>query len=206
MLVHLTCSTCQRSFLRDRYDVRPGRSYCSVLCKRNRKPDPLQLTPDGTSALIPLRARDGTVRAHAIIDVEDIPLAEPWYWSMSVKGYAHRNPQINGRRQGIRLHCAILGLAPGDPREGDHIDRDKLNNRRSNLRIVPKKAQGQNQPSVAGSSSSYRGVSYRKDTGKWKASVTVEGKDLYLGCFETEVEAATFARAARRAWLPYATD
>jgi hypothetical protein len=206
MPVYLTCSTCQRIFPRDRGDVHPEHNYCSPTCRWNHPPYPLELTPDGACALVPLRGRGGTIRAYAVIDASDVDIAARWHWSLSSTGYAHRNAWAGGRRFTVSLHREILGLASGDPREGDHIDRDRLNNRRSNLRIATRAQGGQNQPSRTGSSSQYRGVSYRKETGKWRARVCSNRKTLYAGVFETEIEAANAVREARLRLLPFAVD
>ena len=38
--------------------------------------------------------------------------------------------------------------------------------------------------------SGYRGVSYRKDTNKWSANITIDYKSFSIGCFNTSIEAA----------------
>jgi hypothetical protein len=92
--------------------------------------------------------------------------------------------------------------------EVDHIDRDRLNYRRTNLRVF-RKTQGanpQNKPSYHGSSSAYRGVSWHKGTQKWMAYVKTQGRVTYLGVFTSEQEAAEAARAGRQRLLPFAVD
>ena len=91
---------------------------------RQRKEAPMQ--PD--SIRIPLHARDGSIRAHAVIDECDAHFATH-RWRLHSAGYA--KGRIDG--QDALLHRAILGLARGDGLEVDHIDGDKLNCRRSNL-------------------------------------------------------------------------
>lgn len=104
------------------------------------------------------------------------------------------------------LHRLLLGLAHGDKREGDHRNRNRLDYRRQNLRIVSKGANGQNVSSSRGATSHYRGVSWVKAISKWMARVETNGKSMYLGVFANETEAAEVARVARKRLLPYATD
>lgn len=160
---------------------------------------------DDTTVRIPLRARDGSVKAYALIDAIDADFINQWRWSLS-KGYAERVAYRNGSPTTYRMNREILGLIHGDDRQGDHISRDRLDNRRSNLRVIPKNAQSQNQPSHRNSSSQFRGVSWMGRLQKWRAEITVDGKRHYLGLFISETDAAEAARAARKKFMPYAMD
>jgi hypothetical protein len=156
---------------------------------------------------IPLRARDGSIRAYAIIDPQDAHLADH-RWCLSTWGYAVRSlPKEPGQRRGlqVRMNRDILGLLPGDPRRGDHINMNKLDNRRANLRIVTAGQNSQNRPSHRGSVSQYRGVSWSKKARKWHAQVQSAGKRHHLGFFVDEHEAGRAAAAARAQYLPYST-
>ena len=163
---------------------------------------PDDTAPEG-AMLIPLRARDGSVRAYALIDVADAEWVNQWRWSLGADGYAYRSRREGRAKHTIRLHRAILGLTRGDGQEGDHIDRDRLNCRRTNLRKLPGKGNRQNVSSTIGSSSKYRGVYFDKDSRKWRAYVQVEGRQRYFGRFNDEEAAAEAARLARIRLLPY---
>lgn len=154
---------------------------------------------------IPLRARDGSIRAYALVDAADAEFVNQWRWSLS-KGYAARGERVGNKVRHFRMHRELLGLRRGDAMDGDHINRDRLDNRRSNLRSLPKGANAQNQSSNAGSSSRHRGVSWDTGTGKWRAYVGSNGKTTFLGLFTEEREAAVVARAARLAMLPYTIE
>jgi hypothetical protein len=104
------------------------------------------------------------------------------------------------------MHRELLGLKRFDGIIGDHINRDHLDNRRTNLRKIQKHLSSQNQPSHAGSSSSYRGVTWNKRQRKWQASVKASGRYFYLGLFTDESEAARVAQRARLRLLPGAVD
>lgn len=163
---------------------------------------------DANAVPIPLRGRDGTVRAYAIVDAADAAWVNQWRWSLLNRGgYARRRITQDGRQKTVLLHRELLGLPrDNDGRRGDHIDRDTLNNRRSNLRILPSGGNQQNVPSHAGSSSSHRGVTWDKSRGKWMARLTAEGRHINLGRFTNEVAAAKAVRAARARLMPFAVD
>jgi hypothetical protein len=98
---------------------------------------------------IPLRKRDGTIAAVAIVDEEDAHLVRRFYWHLSTRGYAMRSAYLGrtngkGRSEGHFMHRQILGLKSGDRHQVDHINRDKLDNRRQNLRLVTQAENNQN--------------------------------------------------------------
>src|SRR5690348_7035928 len=95
------------------------------------------------TARIPLRARDGSIRAHVIVDASDAAWVNQWRWSLS-GGYAYRTATINGRKETVWLHRALLGCIQRDGIEVDHIDRDRLNCRRHNLRRLNHSGNAQN--------------------------------------------------------------
>lgn len=99
------------------------------------------------------------------------------------------------------LHYWILGPPPVGLRP-DHINRDKLDNRRSNLRFVTHGQNLQNsgpRPKKAAKSSQYKGVYWHKQNYAWTAVVTVNYRNIHLGGFATEEQAAlAYNRAARK--------
>lgn len=198
MPVHVTCLACGATVRKSPSRVLK-RSFCSEPCRvQGRAPLPPIMQDDG-SALIPLLARDDvTVVAHAVVDADDAAWAGQWVWRLHPHGYA--------TRQGSDMHRELLGLSARDGMEGDHINRNRLDNRRANLRALPKGKNPQNMSSRAGASSPYRGVDWCKVMKKWRAQIRINGKATYLGCFATEEEAAKVALAARRLHMPYAVD
>lgn len=72
----------------------------------------------------------------------------------------------------------------------DHKDRNPENNIIENLRKATKSQNSKNCTSVKNSSSKYLGVSYHKQSGKWQAKGTLEGKPKYLGLYVLEKDAA----------------
>jgi hypothetical protein len=198
-----TCRCCGVIFHPSR--PRPDRGvYCSRTCSDRKVTQSFTTTEDGLAALFPLFARGGLIRSYATIDASDIELVQQWHWSLS-NGYVIRRMWAPTQRK-IYLHRELLGLTPGDGLEGDHRDRDRLNNRRSNLRIVTHNGNKQNKSSKPGASSQYRGVRWHKRAGKWAAEVQVNGKHHHLGLFTDEYEAGEVARLGRARLMPYAVD
>lgn len=148
---------------------------------------------------IPLRRRGRGVVAVALIDDEDAHLAT-YTWHISAYGYVHRNVVVGTRS----LHRDVLGLATGDPRQGDHINGDKFDNRRVNLRVVTHAQNNQNQPSSRGSSSRFRGVV--RSGNRWRAHTRWQGRLHHHGYFDREEDAAAAASAFRKEHMPYARD
>lgn len=212
--VALTCDRCGTSFTRAPSDAKKysgTRAFCSRTCYRPSSP-PI-LNDDGLTARVPLYGGDGSVRAYALIDAVDTEWIGQWRWHLLPSGYPRRSVYIprtaNSPYRVVHryMHCDLLGLTQGDGVDGDHINRNKLDNRRRNLRVVPEdRANAQNVPSQKGSTSAFRGVSWKASNRKWSAQLRVDGKTVYLGLFEDEAEAAAVAREARRRLMPYAVD
>jgi hypothetical protein len=130
-----------------------------------------------------------------LVDEEDYASVCDITWGMDDYGYARtlvRNN--NGKAKLLRLHTLIL------PRTDsslfvDHINTDKLDNRKSNLRLVTR---GQNNANVGPK----RGRKYKgthKIFNRWKAQINKDGKTIHLGMYATEEDAArAYNEAARR--------
>jgi hypothetical protein len=155
--------------------------------------------------MIPLRARDGSVRAWTVVDLADHASLSSMRWFLDAHGYAaHTTPRPNHR--GVLLHRFLLGLDVGDGRYGDHKNRIRLDNRRENLRVVTRRQNNQNTSSQRGVTSAHRGVSWDKNLSKWTARAGLDGKCWYLGVFADELEAAEVAAGFRRRWMPYSME
>jgi hypothetical protein len=163
-----------------------------------------------TVAQIPLRGQDRQVRAFALVDSADYEHLSQRRWHLSSGGYASRTVNLgDGRYEAFKMHREILGLRRGDRRQVDHINGDKLDNRRGNLRLVANAENQQNLRSLrATNRSGFRGV-YRNcgRWGKpWHASVTVAGRKHFLGTFDTAEEADAAARAFRAEHMPFSPE
>lgn len=147
---------------------------------------------------IPLRRRDGSVWACALVDAADYEAVSQYRW----QGWVDRSGRIRvqGRQGGrkVQLSRQLLGLSPGDPLV-DHKNGDPLDNRRSNLRLATSTQNLQNrQGATRRSKSGVRGAHWDGATGRWRAQVKVDGKQYRLGRFDTIEEAGVVAAAFRR--------
>lgn len=145
-------------------------------------------------AKIPLGidAKDG----YAIVDANKASLSKQNFHKTR-GGYA-----AYGRSK--YLHHVIAGVPP----KGyfvDHINRDKLDNRLSNLRIVSIKQSSYNTAPLPSARSRYKGVWFNKPNRKWQADIKVDGEKIYLGRYDIEEDAAkAYDRAAKEYWGEYA--
>ena len=112
-------------------------------------------------------------------------------WGLDRDGYATSNSHINNGKY-IKLHRYIMLLENSliDNLEVDHKDRNKLNNVASNLRMATSQEQKRNQGKKIGFSSQYIGVSWYKRDDKWRAKIKHNNKNIHIGMFDNEVEAA----------------
>jgi hypothetical protein len=84
------------------------------------------------------------------------------------------------------LHRLILDLKPDDLRQSDHIDRDGLNNKLSNLRIATQSQNNMNRQF----NRRFKGVDWHESAQKFRSRIKKDGQIYYLGFFDTEEEAA----------------
>jgi hypothetical protein len=125
----------------------------------------------------------------AIVDDEDFEFLSQWKWCAACGGkYAGRYETINGKRTGILMHRVIAKTPLG--MDTDHINMDKLDNRKINLRVCTRRQNLMNKKSEPNSTSKFRGVFLNKKLNKWSAQIKVEGKRTHLGTFKNEEDAA----------------
>lgn len=140
---------------------------------------PSRIRIDGDFAYVEL-----TQGKEAIIDVADVIAVADISWH-AVRNhtvfYARGYCPVSKRSQG--MHQVIMGA-----KNCDHINRDGLDNRRSNLRYANGSIQKWNQGVRRDCTSGVPGVHLRPD-GTWQARVSVEGTRYSLGCFENFADA-----------------
>ncbi|WP_321905200.1 HNH endonuclease [Paraburkholderia tropica] len=115
-----------------------------------------------------------------------------WYEDSS--GYAYRkvkfkNPDGIQRYRDVMIHRAIMGVAFGDKSHIDHIDGNKLNNQRSNLRICNSSQNQCNRGQQSNNTHGFKGVRYRRRDNKWAAQICFRGKKEQIGIYATAEDA-----------------
>ncbi|MFA5452894.1 MAG: HNH endonuclease [Candidatus Methanomethylophilaceae archaeon] len=109
--------------------------------------------------------------------------------------YAVRKISINRVQSIMYLHRAIIEIKLGRPllriEQIDHVNHDGLRNTLDNLRIVTSQQNKMNQRRQNRYTySQFKGVTYCKNRSKWKAQIQKDGKNMHLGCFVSEKDAA----------------
>ena len=124
-----------------------------------------------------------------LVDDQDFDLVSrfSWYTMRSYETLFYARAVLSGRSR-IFMHRLILDAPNG--LVVDHVNRDGLDNRRTNIRICTMSENMRNQTRHRDGSSKFKGVSWDQDRGKWRASLRVNGKTYNLGRYFSEEKAA----------------
>lgn len=129
-------------------------------------------------------------KGYALVDEEDYERVAQLRWGLHPRGYAQRVYYEGGETKAELMHRFIMGEPPEDGLDVDHINGDRLDNRRNNLRWASRSQNLQNSGKREGTTSRYKGVSWFARTGRWQVSIRINGKNYGLGYFTDEEEAA----------------
>lgn len=124
---------------------------------------------------------------YTIVDNEDYQLLTQWKWQYDSRGYASRGKKVNGRVIRIMLHRIILDA----PKHYfvDHINRNRLDNRKENLRLCLLRQNLLNRGLNKNNKTGYRGVCRVKPSmnnrNPYKAGIKINNKLINLGYYAT---------------------
>lgn len=124
-----------------------------------------------------------------IIDSDDYLKVKNYCWRKDAHGYIVANNKKDNNS--IKIYRLIMNANKGDVI--DHINQDKTNNRKSNLRFVTKSQNNTNIKRRKDNKSGYTGVKYDKRNLKWKAQISYNNKRIHLGTYD-KIEDAINAR------------
>ena len=99
---------------------------------------------------------------------------------------------------------AILYVSGRWPASVDHVNRNKADNRLSNLRECSQAENCQNTPTLRSNTSGHKGVSLHSKKHKWVAQLGVQHKTMYLGIFADINDAIAARKAAEAKYHPFA--
>lgn len=152
-----------------------------------------------------------TLNRLTTIEAIDSPLIEFRWYAIKRPGYSgetgymavRSRKTIEGSRGTIYLHrCVmerVLGRSLLSKETVDHVNRNPLDNRRSNLRIASIAEQQYNKVMMSNNTSGYKGVFWNTARKKWNAKINVNKKQVHLGYFNTPEEAhAAYCEAAKK--------
>ena len=142
-------------------------------------------------AEICLYDKDQNVIAVAKIDIEDIEKIGSYKWSLHNEGYA-----VYSSIPCLLLHRLITNCP--SLMEVDHINHDRLDNRKENLRIVTRTENNMNHGLRNDNKTGCTGVHWCNTAGKWKARIGVGGKEISLGYFVVKQDAINKRKDAER--------
>ncbi len=128
----------------------------------------------------------------ALVDDSDFAWLSQWSWCVSTKGYAVRKQ--NGHN--VTMH-RLINNTP-EEFQTDHINRNKLDNRRSNLRTVTNSQNHFNIGLQVNNNSGCAGVYFDKQTKKWRVFIQVNNKRISLGRFFDLKKAISVRQIAER--------
>lgn len=131
-----------------------------------------------------------TRKKFAIIDDDDYEKVSKYKWQSMDHIYTDYAMTTKNRKN-IYMHRLIMNTKSDE--HIDHINGNGLDNRKSNLRIANKQINAYNSRKRItykgkNSSSGYKGVS--KEDKRWRCRIRINNKDIYLGRFDTEEQAA----------------
>jgi hypothetical protein len=137
---------------------------------------------------------------HVLVDDDDVDKALTFSWALNDKGYAVATYRESGKKRHVRLHRLVLDFPRG--MQVDHVDGNRRDNRKRNLRVA---SHGENLRNRGGhkrngvKTSRYKGVHFSRERRRWVAGIGVDGRRVPLGRFTCEVQAArAYDEAARK--------
>lgn len=140
-----------------------------------------------------------------LLDEEDFKLYGNVSWQLNSVGYARRTMCCKINKCGYKtvlMHRLIMKTE--DPKvKIDHINGNKLDNRKENLRFCTLSQNQFNRNKKKNSRSKFKGIYFDKRPGykhrPWCAEISINGKKIFLGYFKTEKEAAyTYRNKAKK--------
>lgn len=125
----------------------------------------------------------------AIIDDDDFDEISKFKWTMHSEGYAYRMIYYPDHQKCVLLHRLIMKAVKGQ--EVDHLNGNKLDNRKKNLRFCTSGENKANQKIRADNTTGHKGVWQDKRNGRYYAYINFQGKRYCLKGYATAKEAAT---------------
>lgn len=193
--IERTCRECSATFFEWPFAIAKGQgNYCSLKCSR---PNVARMQHTRALArraieqpkhdqyrLIPMTGNSRSFK----VDLVDFDYMSGFSWQNTKYPGVRHNGKTHGAHRLLMEH--ILGRKLLASEEVDHENGDKLDNRRSNLRLSTRAENARNVGKTANNTTGYKGVSRCSQTGKWRVTVVLDGVAFRPGRFADKAEAA----------------
>lgn len=129
-------------------------------------------------------------------DLEDYDKIKNYCWHYA---YDYIHTKIPSTGKVLALHRLIMN--PSEEMCVDHINHNKFDNRKKNLRIVTSQQNSYNRTIYSRNTSGTTGVSYAKTKKKWRATISVDKKWKHLGYFDKKEDAVKARKEAEEKYF-----
>jgi hypothetical protein len=139
-----------------------------------------------------------------LLDNSDLKLVSGYNWWLSKSSYSNTFYaatwiKINNKRIALSMHRLFLNLKNSNKKKVNHINGNGLDNRRKNIRECTHEERQANQHIPKNNQSGYKGVYWKQKNGMWCAQIGLHNKHLYLGLFDSPINAAiAYNEAAKK--------
>lgn len=142
-----------------------------------------------------------TKNKSTIVDDDVYEWASKLKWCFNNNYAVRSSNRIHGKQFQIYLHKEIMNAPKGI--QVDHINGDKLDNRKENLRLCTIQENSRNYSLPRHNTSGYKGISWLKRINKWQAQISINNKIVYIGVYFNKEDAA---KAYNEAAIKYHGD
>jgi len=179
-----------------------SRGYCSMHWRQIRdygklfsvsRGEPNEVVFEGDIARIFLYSFAATKVGETVIDRENYHRVEKFRWYLGDNGYAVRNCK---KGETSLLHKILLEVGPNE--EVDHRDRDRLNNRKYNLRPCTRLKNCYNSGIMSNNTSGITGISWDKKKELWDTYISADKQFIRLGLFSNFAKAVETRKQAEK--------
>ena len=182
------CKVCGREYDSNKtgYEMCPKhyqqfKKYGKTLDSNPRtKNDPNEIIEYDDYAEVVLYNSECEECARTLIDLEDVNKVKQYKWSIM-------NKYVICQSKKMRLHRLIMDCP--DDMIVDHINHDRFDNRKSNLRVCTRHQNNMNKSKQYNNTSGITGVYLYKPNNKWTAKIQINSRSINLGYFNTKEEA-----------------
>ena len=135
-------------------------------------------------------------------DLEDYDKIKDYCWRIKSDGYIVSSMYFDTDcKKQIFLHRLIMDCCEDNTLVVDHMNHERNDNRKSNLRIITTQQNNMNNSLRKDNKSSVTGVFWNKQNNVWQAQIRINKKNIYLGCFKNINDAIKVRKEAEEKYF-----